>query len=88
MMWDRGFWEMGSGWMNIWGFGMHGLPMLLFWGLVIWLAVTLIRRVGRTVQPAARPHDAAQEILAARYARGELSREEFEAMGRTVSGQA
>ncbi len=85
---QMGFWDMGSGWMNGWGFGMLGLPMLLFWGLVIWLGVTLFRRVGRTNQPIGQSNNSAVEILAERYARGELSRTEFEEMGRTVREQS
>jgi len=61
-------------------FGM-GFGMLLFWGLLIvgvivlvrWLAAGPDRRAPRTEGPSS-----ALDILAQRYARGEIDRAEFE----------
>ncbi|HLB62827.1 MAG TPA: SHOCT domain-containing protein [Actinomycetota bacterium] len=64
------------GW-GIWDHGWVGpLAMVLFWGLVVWLLLAAIRgptpgsgRVARTDDP--------RNILAERFARGEISEEEY-----------
>ncbi len=65
--------------------------MLLFWGALLfggfWLARGLAGAAtthGRTPRAPQRPVSA-QEILAQRYARGEISREEFEQARRDLS---
>ena len=77
MGWDFGW---GWGWML---FG--GLTMVLFWGGLIALIVLAVR--GLTVsgyqsrsgeQPELRVTPNALEILKARYAKGEITQEEFE----------
>lgn len=69
--WGNGF----GGMVGMGPFG--GMFMLLFWAMVIggivWLLVTLRRN-----QNSGRSHQSALEILKARYARGEINREEFE----------
>ncbi len=75
-MW--GFW-------GLWGVGMM-LVMLVFWGLVIAVLVVGLRRLlgfGRALETGTR-HDAALDILRQRYARGEISKEEFEAKKRDL----
>ena len=59
-------------------FGM-GLGMLLFWGLVIVGLIVLVRwlSVPRRGSDPAPPQDAL-DILAHRYARGEIDRAEYE----------
>jgi|SRR2546426_11540858 len=70
-------------WMwGAWGILMM-LGMLVFWGLVIVGVVFGIRwlvRQGKSSGP-----DAAFDILRQRYARGEISKEEFEAKKRDLS---
>jgi putative membrane protein len=67
------------------GFGVVGfLLMLLFWGALIAGAVVLVRALfpqGGTT-PTSRSQDGtnARQILDQRYARGEISREEYEIM--------
>ena len=61
-------------WMGGWGI----LVMLLFWVLVIALAVWLVRALSdRQAGPGSA---SAREILDQRYARGELSRKDYETM--------
>ena len=70
MAWDAGE---GMGWWMLFG----GLLSIVFWGTIIYLIVALSRR------PSQRGHDASAEpieILKQRYARGELSRNEYERM--------
>ena len=62
-----------------WGF--HGLGMLLFWGVLtaflVWAFRPVVGRVGEregTAIPTAR------EMAERRYAGGEITREEFEAI--------
>jgi putative membrane protein len=68
---------MGYGFMNMWGW----LWMLLFWGGLIVLAIWLISQLFPTGNRQNNRSDAplsAQEILDIRYARGELTEEEYE----------
>lgn len=86
MMWDFGWW--GWAWM------LGGtLMMLLFWGglfLLVFLAVRgLSTNSGSRPQLDAHrtpnaPEPTALEILKARYARGEISREEYEQIRRDL----
>ena len=81
-------WEIpaGIGWGTVCGTaggGLGGLWMLLFWGgliaLVIWAIMRLTRRDDST--PKHEPLDVAK----GRYARGEVSREEFEQIKKNLS---
>jgi putative membrane protein len=67
--WDHHGWG-GAGWMWFWG-GM----MMVFWvalvAAVVWLVAT--RQGSRPTAPANR----AQEILAERYARGDITTEDY-----------
>ena len=63
-------------WPDGWGWGgwlMMTLTMLAFWGIVAWVIVTLVRQPGtrRETNPNA------EEILAERFARGEIDEEEY-----------
>jgi putative membrane protein len=64
----------GSGW------GLMVVMMLVFWGLLVALIVWLLR--SRDSGPSAgtrRPGTpSAEDVLALRYARGEIDEEEFE----------
>jgi putative membrane protein len=67
------------------GFGIGGgFLMLLFWGLLIVGAVWIVRSmfIGREHSSFRLQHreESAREILDQRYARGDLSREEYETM--------
>jgi putative membrane protein len=67
MMWD--WWNFG--WWSI--FGM--LMMVAFWGGIIWLIVWAVRRSTGSSQVEGRN---ALDIAKERYARGEITREQFE----------
>ncbi len=63
----------GGGWMWLWGVAM----MALFVVLLVWL-IRSSAGPGASSGPAPRdPADRAREILAERYAKGELSTEEY-----------
>ena len=77
MMWNHGFW-MGP-WMWL-------ISLVVFIGFIV-LAVWLIRWIGQGGGPPSSDtskRDRALEILRERYARGEISKEEFEQMRRDL----
>jgi putative membrane protein len=76
--WDWGM--MGPGMMGFgWGWFIPIL-MVVFWGLVVWGIVALVRGLGGCCVPAQRDDtESALDILRKRYAKGEINREEFEA---------
>jgi putative membrane protein len=75
MMWN-GFEGMGWGWI---GLGM--VHMLLFWVLVILGIAALVRVLGGS---SGETPPRALEILKTRYAKGEITREQFEEMKRHI----
>ena len=78
-------WDMHDGWGGWMVFG--SLMMVVFWGLIIalvvWAVKALTERPGSGREPLERrdPLDIAKE----RYARGEISREEFERIRKDLS---
>ena len=64
-----------------WGYGGMGWGMLLFWPLLIVGVIVLVRWLsgtpGRNNTPPP-PNQNALDILAQRYARGEIDRAEYE----------
>jgi putative membrane protein len=62
-------WEWHSGWALWW----MGVAMLVFWGLVTWVIVTLVRQADR----GGGGKRGAREILDERYARGEIDDDEY-----------
>ncbi len=78
-------------WFN-WGFGgfwwIMPILMVLFWGLVIWAVIALIRRAswaGSCGGDSSMSTDSAQEILKRRFARGEIGKEEFDEKKRELT---
>ena len=62
------------------GFGMIG-GMLLFWIILIVLAVLLVRGLFQTSRPVGKNDPlSARQILDQRYSRGEINREEYQSM--------
>jgi len=76
LWWGGGPWFWGPGW---WPLGP--LLMLVFWAIMIGLVVGAMRRWGWGQAPR---RDSALEILRMRYAKGEIARDEFEAMRRDL----
>ena len=64
----------GYGGMGYGGFGM--IFMILFWGLVIGLVVTLVSKT--MTRPSPEQDDSPVDIAKQRYARGEISKDEFD----------
>ncbi len=73
MMWDSGA---GMGWWMVIG----SVWFVLFWAIVVWAVVKFAGRGDGREQPSAI------EIARQRYARGELSREEFDQLRKDLTG--
>lgn len=73
---------MPGGWMWGSGFGIfHWLLMLLFWVLIIAGAVLIVRWLIDQARPAGSgTQETAVDILKKRYASGEITKEQFDAM--------
>src|SRR4030043_1844314 len=71
---------MGPGMMGGYGWGWFmPIIMIVFWGLVIWGIVALVRGVTSPGSSGASNQvDSALEILKRRYARGEITKQEYE----------
>ena len=73
-MW-HGMEGIGWGWL-----GLGIVHMVLFWGLVILAFAALLKWLGG----GALSEPSAMDVLKARYAKGELSREQFEQLKREL----
>jgi putative membrane protein len=66
-----------------WGMGLGLFFMILFWGaiiaLIVWLIIKLTKREGGSGK------DKSIEIARERYAKGEISKEEFEQIKKDIS---
>jgi len=75
---------LGMGGYGMMGFGM-GLGfvfMLLFWGAIIWLVISLINAAQST-----KREDDALTILKKRYASGEINKKQYEKMKKELVGR-
>jgi len=74
-----GYGMMGPGMMGgFGGFWFMPIIMIVFWGLVIWGIVALVRGVSAGSTGPSAQTDSALEILKRRYARGEITKQEYE----------
>ena len=74
MMWGA---NEGMGWWMVFG----GIWMVIFWGAIIWL---IVWGVGQVSGGGRRSDDSPLEIARTRYARGEITREQFEQLRRDL----
>ena len=84
-----GDWHMGRWMMGDWGMGPFGMiVMLLFWVLIIvgiiFLVRWLVKNAGSRSHSGASTGSQAMNILKERYARGEITRDEFESMKKEI----
>jgi len=77
-------WHMGDGWG--WWMLSGTVMMAGFWIAIFWALAAINRRPpDASVERSGRAEPTALEILERRYARGELSDDEFEAMRRRLT---
>ncbi|MCK2215253.1 SHOCT domain-containing protein [Actinomadura sp. ATCC 31491] len=72
--------------MTGWGYALMGLTTVAFWALVITAIVLAVRAARRATGPLSPP-PAAEELLAQRYARGEIDTEEYHTRLDTLRGR-
>lgn len=79
----RGDWGSGYGPWHMWGWGMMGagmgVAMILFWVVIIVLAIAAVRWLLAAAPGRPGAGETAEDILKKRYARGEIQKEEYEA---------
>jgi putative membrane protein len=66
----------GSG-VNGWGYALMTVGMVLFWGLIITGVVLLVRYLARGGQHPEPQPSTPEDVLAHRYARGEIDEQEY-----------
>ena len=83
--WQYGGWGMmGPGMMGPWMMGDFGWMWLMpiFWivllGVIIWAVVLLVRGLSKSTGSDSSKADSALEVLRKRYARGEITKREYE----------
>jgi len=69
------------------GFGFIG--MILFWGILIFLVVWLVRNISQSDRSSgektADRDPSARQILEQRYAKGEIDREQYQHMSKDIT---
>ncbi len=79
MMWG---WYPGMAWWMVFG----GILFVLFWGVIIYLIVWALRRSSRESGSGIPGNRSALDIAKERYARGEITREQFDQIKRDLTG--
>jgi putative membrane protein len=60
-----------------WGWLAMTVGMVAFWGLLITLTVVLLRGLNRPANRAYGPRPSPEQLLAERFARGEIDEDEY-----------
>ena len=76
-------WHMGDGWG--WWMGFGWIWMIILVAVIVWAVLRLTDRGGGRHEPLGPVEPSAREILERRYAAGELSDEQYEAMRRRLT---
>lgn len=67
----------GTG-MNGWAYALMTISMILFWGLIITVAIVAGRRLLREERLPSGAPSTPEDVLAMRLARGEIDEDEYE----------
>ena len=76
--------------MSGWGYALMSVSMVLFWGLVILGIVVLVRflaRPSQSVGGAGVARASADQVLAERFARGEIDEQEYQSRLAVLRGK-
>ncbi len=76
----------GSG-MNGWGYALMTVSMVLFWGLVIFRVIALVRYIGRQDRSVTPPRLTPEQVLAERFAHGQIDEQEYQQRLDTLHGR-
>jgi putative membrane protein len=70
------------------GWGLLGVTHMVLWWILPILGIVVLAKwlFGRGSEQKLSPHQRALEILAERYARGEINKDEFDAKRRDLNG--
>jgi putative membrane protein len=79
MWWDHG----GGGWWLV-----MPLVTVAFWAVIVWAVVTLVRGGPSAPRAGSPPRPAPEEILAERFARGDIDEDEYRRRLETLGGRA
>ncbi len=60
-----------------WGYTLMAVSMVLFYGLVIVGVITMVRYLGRRDRSIATARPTAEQVLAERFAQGEIDEQEY-----------
>ena len=69
------FWY-GNG-MNVWGYGLMTVSMVLFWGLVLYGAIAVVRYLAREDRSAPTVRPTPEQLLGERFAHGAIDEQEY-----------
>lgn len=73
--------------MSGWGWALMTVGTITFWALVIVGIVLLVRYLGHSGQQPTQPTHTPEQLLAERFARGEIDQEEYRDRLATLRGQ-
>ena len=76
--------------MSGWGYALMSVSMVLFWGLVILGIVVLVRYLARSSPSAGgacAPRPTAEQVLAERFALGEIDEQEYQSRLAALRGR-
>lgn len=69
-------WWYGNG-INVWGYTLMTISMVLFWGLVIFGVIALVRFLARGDKSVSAAGPTPEQILAERFARGHIDEQQY-----------
>ena len=69
-----------------WGWVTMVTGMVVFWGLLIALAMILVRALNRPADTAPGPRPSPEQLLGERFARGEIDEEEYRRRRAALTG--
>jgi putative membrane protein len=77
-MWVRMMWWWPGGAGSGWAWAVMTIGMLLFWGVLIAGGIALVRALNRLTSGSEQvPRPTPQQVLADRFARGEIDEDEY-----------
>lgn len=80
------FWY-GNG-TNVWGYTLMTVSMVLFWALVVYGAIALLRHPARADRPTAATRPTPEQVLADRLARGDIDEDRYHQLLETLRSSA